>query len=149
MNMGSISTRQPAAGAKRTRLLIVDDEPHLARTLQILLGEEHEVEVVTSGSAARERLESALAGEACFDAILCDLSMRDVSGMELFEWLLGHQPAAAQRMIFMTGGAYTARAREFLDRVPNPRVEKPFRLEDLQVLVRRIAQASPTRSSRP
>jgi DNA-binding NtrC family response regulator len=115
--------------------LIVDDEPHLARTLQILLADEHDVEVLTSGASARSVLEA----DTRFDAILCDLSMRDVSGMELFEWLSGRVPDVARRMIFMTGGAYTPQARAFLDRVPNPRVEKPFQLEELQALVRATA----------
>ncbi|UJR79405.1 Response regulator [Sandaracinus amylolyticus] len=137
MDMASISTEKPARQGRRRRLLIVDDEPHLARTLQILLGDEHDVDVVTSGSAARERLER----DASFDAILCDLAMRDVSGMDLHDWLVGTLPDVAARMIFMTGGAYTAEARAFLDRVPNPRVEKPFRLEELQALVRDVAES--------
>lgn len=135
MDRASISAGEPAPRARRTRLLIVDDEPHLARTLQILLGDEHDVEVLTSGAAARAKLEA----DTRFDAILCDLSMRDVSGMELFDWLHGQAPDVARRMIFMTGGAYTPQARTFLDRVPNPRVEKPFRLEEIQALVRDIA----------
>ncbi|WP_053235177.1 response regulator [Sandaracinus amylolyticus] len=135
--MASISTEKPARQGRRRRLLIVDDEPHLARTLQILLGDEHDVDVVTSGSAARERLER----DASFDAILCDLAMRDVSGMDLHDWLSGTLPDVAARMIFMTGGAYTPEARAFLDRVPNPRVEKPFRLEELQALVRDVAES--------
>jgi DNA-binding NtrC family response regulator len=133
MDMSSISAEKPSR-AQRRRLLIVDDEPHLARTLQILLGEEHDVEVVTSGKAARATLEQ----DSRFDAILCDLSMRDVSGMALHQWLAATSPAIAARMIFMTGGAYTAEARAFLDRVPNPCVEKPFRLEELQELVRSV-----------
>ncbi|MDQ3038025.1 MAG: response regulator [Myxococcota bacterium] len=135
--MASISAEKPARQERRRRLLIVDDEPHLARTLQILLGDEHDVEVVTSGGAARATLEN----DGAFDAILCDLSMRDVSGMDLHAWLMAAHPAIAARMIFMTGGAYTAESRAFLDRVPNPRVEKPFRLEDLQAIVRDVAEA--------
>lgn len=135
MDMASISADTPARSERRRRLLIIDDEPHLARTLQILLGDEHDVEVVTSGCEAQTRLEA----DVGFDAILCDLSMRDVSGMALYDWLLGTHPNAAARMIFMTGGAYTTEARAFLARVPNPRVEKPFHLEELQALVRTVA----------
>lgn len=137
MDMASISAEKPARQDRRRRLLIVDDEPHLARTLQILLGDEHDVDVVTSGSDARVRLE----GDSSFDAILCDLAMGDVSGMDLHAWLAEQHPEAAARMIFMTGGAYTPEARAFLDRVPNPRVEKPFRLEELQALVRDVAES--------
>jgi fluoride ion exporter CrcB/FEX len=38
-------------------------------------------------------------------------------------------------MVFVTGGAFTAGARSFLDEVPNARVEKPFELETLRALV--------------
>jgi len=128
--MGTIAARQ----RERCRLLIVDDEAHLARTLEILLADEHDVETVTSGLAAQTKLESG----ASFDAIVCDLSMRDGSGMDLYAWLSARCPASATRMIFMTGGAHTAEAHAFLERVPNPRVEKPFRLEELQALVRSV-----------
>jgi CheY-like chemotaxis protein len=44
--------------------------------------------------------------------------------------------AQADRMVFMTGGAFTTRAREFLERVPNARVDKPFDVAALRSLVR-------------
>jgi hypothetical protein len=31
-----------------------------------------------------------------------------------------------ERLVFLTGGAFTPSGREFLERVPNPRLEKPF-----------------------
>ncbi len=37
----------------------------------------------------------------------------------------------------MTGGAFTVSARDFLDRVPNPRLEKPFDSAALRALVNR------------
>ncbi|HEX8908045.1 MAG TPA: hypothetical protein VF805_02515, partial [Anaeromyxobacteraceae bacterium] len=43
--------------------------------------------------------------------------------------------AASERLVFVTGGAFTAQAREFLARVPNPRVEKPFEPATLRALV--------------
>jgi len=38
-------------------------------------------------------------------------------------------------MIFLTGGAFTAKARAFLDRVPNVRVDKPFDADELREVV--------------
>jgi hypothetical protein len=35
----------------------------------------------------------------------------------------------------MSGGAFTERAARFLERVPNPRIAKPFHLRDLLDLV--------------
>ena len=39
------------------------------------------------------------------------------------------------RLVLMTGGAYTPRARAFLQAVQCPRVEKPFRPEQLEALI--------------
>jgi len=120
-----------AAGPRRGRILVVDDEPLVGRALARLLSSEHEVVVEAHGSSAAARLE---AGEA-FDLVICDLMMPDVTGMELHERLLARRPAVAARMVFMTGGAFTDRAREFLDRVRAPCVEKPFEPDRLRALV--------------
>lgn len=46
----------------------------------------------------------------------------------------------ASRMVFVTGGAFTPSARAFLDRVPNPRVEKPVSTESLRSVVRGVVR---------
>jgi DNA-binding NtrC family response regulator len=103
----------------------------MGTTLRVALSERHEVQVVDSGHDARRILED----NPRFDAIVCDLMMPDISGMELYQWLHARVPALADRMIFMTGGAYTDSARDFLDRVGNPRVQKPFDVDELIDLV--------------
>jgi CheY-like chemotaxis protein len=62
--------------------------------------------------------------------------MPQMTGMDLYEQL-GANGAHEQtsRMVFLTGGAFTQRAREFLDQVPNLRVEKPFDTMHLRTLV--------------
>jgi len=109
--------RQPPAGL---RILVVDDEPMLLQVLQRALARDHDVRVTPRAS---EALAWVRAGER-FDAILCDLMMPEMTGMDLHAALveLGH----AGSMIFMSGGAFTLSAREFFDRVPNVRLEKPF-----------------------
>jgi hypothetical protein len=39
-------------------------------------------------------------------------------------------------MVFVTGGAFTMRARDFLDRVKNERLSKPFDIGAIVALVR-------------
>ncbi len=68
-----------ANAVQRATLLIIDDEPAVARTLQRLLASVYDITTVNSG---REAL-ALLAGEARFDLILCDLMMPDVTGMDL------------------------------------------------------------------
>jgi CheY-like chemotaxis protein len=111
---------------RRPRILIVDDEPLIGTTLRVLLSDDHDVVLAQSGALAREELTR---GE--FDLILCDLMMPHVSGMDLHRWLYERSPDAAGRMVFMTGGVFTDDARQFLDDVPNRRIDKPFDTQEL------------------
>jgi CheY-like chemotaxis protein len=99
-----------------------------------VLAAEHDVEVRTR---AEDALDAISHGER-FDAILCDLMMPSMTGMELHASLERLAPEQARRMIVLTGGAFTEGAREFLDRVTLPRCDKPFDTPALRELVRRL-----------
>jgi CheY-like chemotaxis protein len=70
-----------------------------------------------------------------FDVILCDLMMPQMTGMDLHAELRKLDAGCADRIIFLTGGAFTPAARAFLDDVPNQRVEKPFDAQHLRALI--------------
>ncbi|MFL5397024.1 MAG: response regulator, partial [Myxococcales bacterium] len=70
-----------------------------------------------------------------FDLILCDMMMPLMTGMEFHMRLVTLAPEQADRIVFMTGGAFTPRAREFLARLPNLRLEKPFDLAHVLAMV--------------
>jgi len=77
-----------------------------------------------------------------YDAIVCDLMMPQMSGMELHAWLQQTVPALAERVIFITGGTFTPGATDYLAQVGNARLEKPFVRSALQEAVRReVAKA--------
>jgi signal transduction histidine kinase len=120
----------------RARVLIVDDELALGRALRRGLSSRHDVTVLTSGQDALARIAD---GEH-FDAILLDVMMPEMSGMEVYERLHRLAPDQARRIIFLTGGAFSARAREFLDCVPNPRLEKPVETNTLLAVVAGLAR---------
>jgi PAS domain S-box-containing protein len=121
---------EPEHGGRRQHLLVVDDEDEVAEAIRRILGKEHDVDVVTRGDAAL-----ALIDARSYDLVLCDLLMPDMTGMELHERLVEARPELAARMVFITGGAFSSGAREFLERVPNPRLEKPFDSQSLRELV--------------
>ncbi|MBL8607564.1 MAG: response regulator, partial [Myxococcales bacterium] len=116
---------------ERGRVLVVDDEPLIARAVSRTL-RDHDVVTTTSGVEAFELIER---GER-FDVVVCDLMMPQMTGMDLFDKLLTVAPEQAERFIFLSGGAFTAQAREFLERVKNPRMDKPFETHALRALVR-------------
>lgn len=105
----------------RRKILIVDDQPTLARAIRRMLSD-HDVTTVVS---AREALDKIGAGER-YDVILCDVMMPVLSGMDLHKALATSAPDQVAKMVFMTGGAFTKQAQEFFNHVPNPTIEKPF-----------------------
>jgi two-component system cell cycle sensor histidine kinase/response regulator CckA len=127
------ATQAHADFAPRARVLVIDDDPAVGNALKLVLAEEHEVEVLTNARLALERLRH---GER-FGVILCDLMMPELSGMDFHRELALSNPELAAGIIFLTGGAFTLGAREFLDRIPNPRLGKPFNWGDLRALIGR------------
>jgi len=125
-----VAPRLPDA-TRRGRILIVDDEAFVAKALGRTLSREHDVTLISRAAEALARI----GGGERFDIILCDLMMPEMTGMDLYAELAGSTPEQAERMIFMTGGAFTPTARAFLDRVPNQRIEKPFDAQHLAVLI--------------
>jgi CheY-like chemotaxis protein len=117
---------------QRGRILIIDDEPPIVSAVRRTLREEHDVEGLFS---AREALERVLGG-ATYDVILCDLMMPQMTGIDLHQELCRSAPHMAGKMVFMTGGAFTANAREFLEKESHTVVEKPFTPAALRALIR-------------
>ena len=120
-------SRSAAAPVRRGRVLIVDDDERVARSLALLLHREHDVEVSTEPRAAAGRV---LAGER-FDVILCDLMMPKMTGMELYALVAERVPEQAERFVFVTGGAFTPAADAFVHRMSNILLQKPYDIESL------------------
>lgn len=117
---------------------MVDDEPSIRRALARLLGDVHEVVLATSGAEA----QAILTADAAFDVILCDLMMPGMTGMDLHAWLQDHARALAPRVVFVTGGAFTPRATEYLEKAGNLRIEKPFDSAYVKFLVSELVVAA-------
>ncbi|MCK6591055.1 MAG: PAS domain S-box protein, partial [Polyangiaceae bacterium] len=124
---------------RRGRLLVIDDEVKLGKAIAHELSLEHDAEVVTSGEEALARFRR---GER-YDVILCDLFMPAMPGMTLYEELRRIAPCQADRMIFLTGGAFTAGARKFLAEIANHSLEKPFDMDRLRDMVREVIGERP------
>jgi PAS domain S-box-containing protein len=121
----------PSRSDRRARILFIDDEASLGNSVRLLLQREHDVVSVTT---ARRALELISEGDR-FDLILCDIMMPEMGGIQLHAELAAIAPEYLSRMIFLTGGAFTEEAQEFLDHVPNPPIEKPFSEDELRVAI--------------
>jgi CheY-like chemotaxis protein len=138
INLPPVTQKMPSPhpAVRRGRVLVIDDEDSLVQAIKRYLSQDHEVEGVTS---ARLAIEKLVAGEH-FDAIVCDLMMPQVTGMDVYAAVTKLDPAIADRMIFVTGGAFTDSARRFLDSTPNQHIEKPFDLKTLRNIVNDIVK---------
>jgi two-component system NtrC family sensor kinase len=118
--------------APRPRILVIDDEPLIGSLITRVLGSGYEVVAVVHGRTGLD----LLAVKDDFDLILCDLMMPDLTGMDVHAELLSRQSPHAQTMVFLTGGAFAGHAGQFLARVPNLCLEKPFLGAELRAAVR-------------
>lgn len=116
-------------------MLVVDDEPLVASLLRRMLAPQHDVLVATSGQEALRAID-----ESNFDAIVCDVMMPGMTGMDLYSTLRQKNRALSERIVFMTGGAFMPRVAEFLARVDNPKLEKPFDLDMLRGALRQAVR---------
>jgi CheY-like chemotaxis protein len=124
---------KPNPGSRRAQILVVDDDPMVARAVKRALQTEHDVEIVLD---AREGLVRLLATR--FDVIFCDLMMSNMTGMELHAEVTRLAPETVNQMVFMTGGAFTEDVQLFLDTIPNITMWKPFNAKELREIVQTV-----------
>ncbi len=123
-------------GGPQRRVLVVDDDPLVLRSLTRVLARDFDVSSARNG---REALDLVRAG-GTFDAMLCDLMMPELSGIELHELLERDDPELARRTVFLTGGAFSGRAQTFLEAVGQPHLEKPVDLKTVRELLMELSQ---------
>jgi len=116
------------AWTRRPRILVIDDEPLLGRTLCFMLEENHDVVVVEGGEQALRTLDE----DARFDLVLCDLDMPGVNGSSVHTEVARVHPELLGRFVLMTGGACSGWSEEFLSNYSGARLEKPFSVADVE-----------------
>jgi CheY-like chemotaxis protein len=129
----SLPDRSPSG---RARVLVVDDEPAILQLIVRALRSDYDVATATNGKDAL-----ALALRTPFEVIVSDVMMPEMSGVELHRSLAQQAPRQAARIVFVTGGAFTPSAQEFLDSVSNPCLDKPFTVSGLKAAVANVAAA--------
>lgn len=116
---------------RRGRLLVVDDDDMSARAISRALSGEHDVTTESDADAALDRLGR---GEP-YDVILCDMMMPVKTGVEFFADLSRLMPGYVDRVVFLTGGAFTAKAHEFVAGMEGRCLDKPIDIASLRSVV--------------
>ena len=127
-------TPQRSPQRARARVLVVDDDQGVRNVIARVLSEEHDVVTAGSGAEALEILEAA-----AFDAMLCDVMMPQMGGIDLHERVAARWPELARHTALLTGGAFSERAQRFVESSGLRCLEKPCAIEALEALVRELA----------
>jgi DNA-binding NtrC family response regulator len=116
-----------------SRVLLVDDEQEFLETLAMRLESRGlKISVAESGETALEKAQ-----QESFDAILLDLAMPGMDGMETLKRLREASPDS--QVVLLTGQATVTRATEAMRLGALDLLEKPV---DIGVLVERIEEAA-------
>jgi len=115
-------------------VLVIDREGVLGRPISRILSSNCDVVSLRNG---REAL-SIVAGGERVDAILCDVDITDMRGMDFFRHVQTIAPEFARRVAFIAGADFDD-AREFLERTGLPHIDKPIDAATLRELVEELA----------
>ncbi len=108
--------------AQLARVLIVDDEPTLLRACQRALSQDFDVVTAGGGAAAVALLKE----DPDIQAVVCDLQMPEVDGLDVHAAIQEHRPELVMRTLWATGGATTATCQAFLERPDIRHILKPY-----------------------
>jgi signal transduction histidine kinase/CheY-like chemotaxis protein len=125
------------ATAPRTEggiVMVIDDEESIRLALRFFLERSGwRVEEADSGRAALAVLLEAPANR--YRAIITDLKMPDVTGIELHDVLAAARPDICERLIISTGETISDTVVSFRARSGKPFLEKPFEFDMLTALL--------------
>jgi signal transduction histidine kinase/CheY-like chemotaxis protein len=125
---------EPELRAARRSVLLVDDDDAVARAVARALRSRADVETASGVVQAHEML---LARD--FDVVLSDLQMPAGGGRRLYEELRARSADAARRVVFFSGGSPSPADAAFIAQERIPLLAKPLVLDELFVLVERLA----------
>jgi DNA-binding NtrC family response regulator len=116
------------------RLLVAEDEANLRLVIQKELQRlGYRVQVAPDGEEALRRLE-----EGNVDVLLCDINMPRMDGMELLRRV--HERPNPPEVIMLTGHATVETAIEAMKLGAYDYLSKPYRITELDALVRQAAE---------
>jgi len=121
-----------ARASASNRVLVVDDEPAVLRAFRRVLAPTYSVTLVNNGHEALQQIHES----DDFDAVICDINMPQLGGVDFYRQLELNHPELARRVMFCSGGVFGEEAREFIESTRNPVLHKPV---EPQVLLDALA----------
>jgi len=116
------------------KILLLDDNYGVLNAMARSLGKSH---TITTSTQARSSLTRIFEGER-FDAVLCDLTMPDMSGIAFYMMLRERCPAQAERVILLSGNLDAPAVQVFLSKIPNFRFAKPWNIAEIKSAIEEL-----------
>ncbi len=114
------------------RILVVDDDSASRALMEQILAEDgHEVVACSDGAEAIDRLEH----QSEFDAVVSDIRMVDVDGLEVLAWVRGHAPETP--VLLVTAFGNVDGAVEAIRRGAYDFFSKPYDVNAIKLVVDR------------
>ena len=136
-------TRKAMENSRRKRVLVVEDEPAIAKVcVRTLTAEGFEVDIAVNGKIAYYRLDKDM-----YDLCLVDIRTPEMNGMELYRQLKEDCSEMTSRVIFTSGDVTDGNVKVFLEETGRPFLAKPFTPEELRSVVRAAWALSSQRRS--
>jgi DNA-binding NtrC family response regulator len=118
----------------RARVLVVDDEPALRRTLErALRGRQYEVVSAADPNSAYQML-----GESTYDLVLLDLRLPQMAGDTFLLAIVRRWPRLRGRVVLMSGDAVQPQPDWPVELLACPILHKPFSLDTLLTTVSQV-----------
>ena len=137
-NADPVSVQRAAANGKSYRLLLAEDNPVNQKLVMHILGKSnHSVALAEDG-----RMALQLASYEPFDAILMDMQMPELSGLEATKAIRAHEAAAGTRrtpIIALTANAMQSDREQCLEAGMDDYISKPIKALDLNEKLARWA----------
>ena len=119
-------------GVSPIRILVVEDEPVIARVCLITLTlEGSEVDLAINGKVAEGMLE-----QEKYDLVLIDIRTPVMDGKQLFVTITKKHPELVSGVIFTTGDVLGGDTKRFIERSERLYLAKPFTPDELKAVVR-------------
>ncbi len=116
------------------RVLVVDDEESILALLRdVLTADGHTVDTARNGAEAL-----TLLAKHGYDLLITDIKMPGMSGQALYQRVKEMDSELARNTVFVTGDTVSAETRNFLQRIDNICLAKPFRIREVRETLNRI-----------
>ncbi len=126
-----VHARPDAGGARRKKVLLLEDDPSFKEIMTEFLSESGYTVVAVQNGV--EGVHQVLAED--FEVILCDMMMPTLPGDMFYRAVERMRPNLCERFVFMTGHRGNGKVNDFINNVNGTILGKPFHVDDLLEMI--------------